>query len=262
MSQEIKLNVKKSPRDRRDFIFKGSYSNLPVGGLRYFGIPQTLDLRPDLQPIRDQKSQGTCYAQTVACVKEWQEKKDSGFDEHMSPQFFYNNRSNNHDDDRRNDEGMFGRDVMKLMSVVGICRESNYPYGKVEKRYDIPQSCFEEAKGHRIKSYARVETVEALKESLFKNGPALIAFPTYNTGPYFWRKLSGMSQQGGHAVTVVGYNEVGFIIRNSWGERWGNQGYTTYPFYDWGDHWEVWTAVDIHGDDIYIPTPKECCVIM
>ncbi len=262
---DVVLNVKKSPRDRRDYVFKGSYGNLPAGGKPerlYLGIPTTLDLRPDLQPIRNQGSQGTCYAQTVACVKEWQEKKDSGFDEYMSPQFFYNNRTNNHDDNPRNDDGMFGRDVMKLMLAVGICRESKYPYGVIQKRYDIPQSCFEEAKKHKIKSYAKIKDLEALKESLVKNGPALIAFPTYNLGPYFWRNL-GESRRGGHAVTVVGYNQIGFIIRNSWGTGWGNQGYTTYPFHEWGSHWECWTTVDIEGDDVYIPSPRRgCCTIV
>ena len=81
---------------------------------------ETLDLRKDLQPIRDQGSQGTCYAQSAACAKEWQEKKDYNLDEHLSPQFFYNNRFNKYDIDNT-DDGMFGRDVMKLLCNVGIC---------------------------------------------------------------------------------------------------------------------------------------------
>ena len=255
---DVKLNVKKSPRDRRDYVYKGSYGNMSST------IPTVLDLRSDLQPIRNQGNQGTCYAQTVACVKEWQEKKDSGFDEYMSPQFFYNNRTNNHDDNPSNDDGMFGRDVMELMRQVGICRETNYPYGVIQKRYDIPQSCFEEAKKYRIKNYARIEDMGSLKESLVKNGPALIAFPTYNLGPYFWRNI-GEPRRGGHAVTVVGYNQFGFILRNSWGTDWGDRGYTIYPYHEWGAHWECWTTVDIDGDDVYIPSPrnfKHCCILL
>ena len=29
------------------------------------------------------------------------------------------------------------------------------------------------------------------------------------------------AMRGGHAMTVVGYTEDSFIIRNSWGEEWG-----------------------------------------
>jgi hypothetical protein len=32
---------------------------------------------------------------------------------------------------------------------------------------------------------------------------------------------------GGHAVTIVGYDDRGFLIKNSWGEAWGEGGYAT-----------------------------------
>ena len=47
-----------------------------------------------------------------------------------------------------------------------------------------------------------------------------------------------------HAMTIVGYNNEGFIIRNSWGEDWGNKGYTIYKYDDWSSHWEIWSTVD------------------
>jgi hypothetical protein len=31
--------------------------------------------------------------------------------------------------------------------------------------------------------------------------------------------------QGGHAVSLVGYDESGFIVRNSWGTGWGDKGF-------------------------------------
>ena len=36
-------------------------------------------------------------------MKEWQEKRDYGLDEYLSPQFFYNNRPNLYDDNNKND---------------------------------------------------------------------------------------------------------------------------------------------------------------
>lgn len=32
-------------------------------------------------------------------------------------------------------------------------------------------------------------------------------------------------EYGGHAVTIVGYDDLGFIVKNSWGEEWGSVGY-------------------------------------
>jgi C1A family cysteine protease len=39
-------------------------------------------------------------------------------------------------------------------------------------------------------------------------------------------------QLGGHAVLAVGYDDgtSRFIVRNSWGDKWGNAGYFTMPY--------------------------------
>jgi hypothetical protein len=176
----------------------------------------------------------------------------------MSPQFFHNNRANKYDEDPDNDDGMYGRDVMKLLMEIGICRESVYNYGRIEAKKYIPRQIYNEAKKNIIKSYARVETLENLKKSLNENGPCLIAFPVYNYGPEFWKpQADNFNILGGHAVTVVGYNETGFIIRNSWGRGWGNEGYTTYKFTDWVYHWEIWTTVDVDNEEVYVPPKRK-----
>ena len=248
---EYICNLKKSLPDDRDYIF--SSNNL--------SIPKTLDMRSNLQHIRDQGDQGTCYAQSTACMKEWQEKQDNGFNEYFSPQFFYNNRSNKYDDNNNNDEGMYGRDVMKLIKTIGICRENSYPYGKIEDKSKISNSIYQEAKEYTIKSYYRINTMIDLKESLYRNGPCLIAFPVYNYEKDFWIKTSD-SHKGGHAVVLVGYNKDGFIVRNSWGKKWGNQGYSIYEYKDWGCHWEIWTTIDIDNNIDYEPSKKKCCILM
>ena len=37
---------------------------------------------------------------------------------------------------------------------------------------------------------------------------------------------------GGHAVLIAGYDDATsrFLVRNSWGENWGNNGYFTMPY--------------------------------
>ena len=101
------LNIEQSPQDNRDWIAE---TILPEST----SIPKTLDLRKDLTPVRNQGSSGTCAAQSAACMKEWQEKKDVNLNVHLSPQFVYNLRQNEN-------EGMYGRDVMRILSKIGIC---------------------------------------------------------------------------------------------------------------------------------------------
>jgi hypothetical protein len=48
---------------------------------------------------------------------------------------------------------------------------------------------------------------------------------------------------GGHAFCIVGYNDVGFLVQNSWGTEWGKGGFATLPYDDWLDSgFDAWVA--------------------
>lgn len=244
-------NAKKSIQDERDFIYedfiKFNYNELPI----------VVDYRNELQPIRNQGDQGSCYAQSAACMKEWQEYQDYKLDEYLSPQFFYNNRNYMNDDNLENDgdNGMTGRDVMRILKDVGICKELEYKYdnlNRLDNCSDIPEWIKINALKHRIKSYARVNSLNGLKANLFYNGPCLIAFPVYGNGrkinDIMWLKENEDDKfMGGHAMTVVGYDDIKkhFVIRNSWGRSWGDEGYCYYKYENWDTHWECWTTIDL-----------------
>ena len=150
---------------------------------------------------------------------------------------------------------------MKLLKNIGICTEYSYPYGYIEHKKYIPKRIYEEAKKNVIKSYARVYSINELKNCLYNNGPCLITLPVYNYSSEFWNGVG--KHKGGHAVAIIGYNNEGFILRNSWGEKWGNKGYTTYKYEDFGSHWEIWTTVDDEKQFINNKNRNnKCCVIM
>ena len=236
----VLLNAKKSKKDDRDIIFDKL--------CRTNNILDKCDYTNQLLPVRDQGEQGTCYAQSAACVKEWQEKKSK----YLSPQYIYNNReywNNNVLDgtDVNEDYGMEGRDVMRIMKNIGVCDEDIYPYGTLETAKNIPDNIHTAAKSNIIKGYARINTINSLKEALCKNGPCLIAFPVFNYTDQMWIKNQENDKLlGGHAMTVVGFDDKlqYFKIRNSWGENWGDRGYTYYHYKDWDSHWEIWTTID------------------
>jgi hypothetical protein len=48
---------------------------------------------------------------------------------------------------------------------------------------------------------------------------------------------------GGHAFAIVGYEPRGFLILNSWGERWGDGGLAILTYEDWLEHaMDCWVA--------------------
>jgi hypothetical protein len=50
-------------------------------------------------------------------------------------------------------------------------------------------------------------------------------FVDKNTGRI--KNTPGSKTRGGHAVDVVGWDDYGFILQNSWGEEWGIKGFAT-----------------------------------
>lgn len=199
-------------------------------------IPDVLDLRSYLMPVRSQGKQGACVAFSVSVIIEYFAKKARDGDLYFSPQFVYNCRT-------PLIAGMYPSNCMKIITELGVPYERVYPYGKVEPADAIPPDVYENARGWRSASYARIDSVSSLRIALFTNGPCLITFPTYNHSSKFWIQNDGEARRGGHAVAVVGYNATGFILRNSWGDDWGDKGYTIYPYSEWGAQWEVWTVV-------------------
>ncbi len=56
------------------------------------------------------------------------------------------------------------------------------------------------------------------------------------------RDISPRSR-GGHAYCLVGYDEIGFLVQNSWGPTWGDRGFATLPYEDWLDSaYDAWVA--------------------
>jgi hypothetical protein len=48
---------------------------------------------------------------------------------------------------------------------------------------------------------------------------------------------------GGHAFIILGYDETGFIIQNSWGKEWGTGGQAVLTYQDWTENaMDCWVA--------------------
>jgi hypothetical protein len=234
---DIKLNTILSPEDQRDFqaeaIFPADIS-----------LPEVFDPRKEMLPVRTQGLYGTCVGEASACMKEYQEKNNIGFKDYFSPQFIYNLREN------PAIEGMNPRNAMKIMKNIGIVAEEDYPYGNTKA---IPQDLIAKASNYKINSYAFVNTIQTLKTAIYKNGPCMFTVPVYNFENTMWRPKSIKILLGYHAFAAVGWNKDGFILRNSYGSEWGDNGYIIFPYSDWGLHSEIWTIID---DNSSKPDPK------
>lgn len=94
----------------------------------------------------------------------------------------------------------------------------------------------------KISKYAMVGSIPVLKQAIVMNGPCIGGLPVKDSNrDDFW---NGYGFEGGHAISIIGYDKDGFIIRNSWGENYGYDGYYHLRYEDFNKFYEIWTLLD------------------
>jgi len=219
-------SILKSPPDPRDWIFEDAFPEP-------YPIPFSYDMTPQLTPIRTQTG-SMCVAESCACMKEWQEFRTEKV--RMSPEFVYGKRENAATGE---DSGMYMRDAMSILFKVGIPTSLTFRSGGEHE-------VLAEAWLYKIAGYGQVRTTKGMKHALIRTGPCIAVLPFYSyDNTEFWRPaVKNQKQDGYHAVTLVGFNEKGFIVRNSWGKYWGLSGYHILPYNDWNYVEEAWCTID------------------
>jgi hypothetical protein len=75
------------------------------------------------------------------------------------------------------------------------------------------------------------------------NQPLLKRRPASFKGLFEIPVRGGHAAHPGHAFAIVGYNERGFLIQNSWGPAWGSYGYGIISYDDWQSNaMDCWVA--------------------
>ena len=95
----------------------------------------------------------------------------------------------------------------------------------------------------KIGEYALVQNPIILKQAIIMNGPCVGALPVYNYESEFWKNRGHDFLLGYHAISIIGFDSEGFIIRNSWGSNFGTNGYTKLKYEDFDKLIEIWTII-------------------
>lgn len=225
----------KSPEDPRDWIFESLATSHD-----HDYLPESYSLEGLFGNIRDQGSRGTCAAFVGAGIKSIQYAKRTGKFVDFSPEFIYYHREN------KPSSGMYGRNVFQVMQKFGNVKELKYPYGEKTKP---TEELYNNANKYRISSYARIISKEGLRRALFEIGPCYVLLPLYKQRPTFWKSNDNKICDKSHSVLVIGYNETGFVIANSWGSDWNGDGTIVIPYLDWKKDWEVWVCMDSDNNE-------------
>ena len=203
-------------------------------------LPAKADLRAQCPPIYDQSQLGSCTANAIAGAIEFDRLKQNLADFTPSRLFiYYNERVIEHSVD--SDSGAQIRDGIKSINKQGDCPETEWPYVTAKFKTRPPKKCYADALKYKVDSYQRVtQSMSQLKGCLASGWPFVFGFSVYEsferatvakTGHASLPK-SGEAVIGGHAVVGVGYDDTKqwFVVRNSWGGKWGMAGCFTLPY--------------------------------
>lgn len=267
-----KLGALPSPWDPRDY----QYNRLRVAS-KPAQLPRKTNYKANMPPPFNQGKLGTCVAAATAWgPKAMQEVSQGDYPaEGLSVAYLY--RWCKQLDDVPEKPGTYPRVAMEVLQKHGVVPEINFPYADLMDDKNLPAppaNLSKQAEHYKIKTYAQVVApddedyaarINILRQAIAQEGPILAALLVYESfldvGPpnYIIPKAQGYLL-GGHAVCLCDYDDdkQAFLLRNTWGESWGDKGYAWLP-YDWVISYtdptgaghrmyfftEAWTSVDI-----------------
>ncbi|MCL4832512.1 MAG: hypothetical protein KJZ86_08730 [Caldilineaceae bacterium] len=226
--------------------------------------------------MEDQGSLGSCTAQAGVGLLEYFQRRAFGKHLDGSRRFLY--KVTRKLLGWEEDSGAYLRTTMKAMVIFGVPPERTWPYRIADFNEEPSSFCFSYAQNFKSIQYYRLDpsgmasedVLENLKTHISAGLPAMFGFAVYSSMPGVGAGTGDIPfpspteyQRGGHAVVAVGYDDkrkIGddtgaLLIRNSWGERWGEQGYgwLPYSYLISGLAFDFWTLVqaDFVDSDIF-----------
>ncbi|CAF0990701.1 unnamed protein product, partial [Didymodactylos carnosus] len=254
--ESTRLPHKQCLRQKFDNILKYSPNDLP----------SKVDLREEMTAVEDQSQIGSCSANALAGAYEYLIKKHTGRNEDVSRLFiYYNSRAQDDLSAAVSDTGCSMTHAIEALDEHGACRESQWQYDITKVNQRPPPPAYTEAKNFTIDEALQVKIdLFEMKSCIAQGFPfafGIKLFQSFDKArangavPMPSSSDTSRSSHGKHALLAVGYSDTSraFIVRNSWGERWGDQGYCYIP-YDYmtnSDYcFDAWAIRKLDSDDL------------
>ena len=204
-------------------------------------LPPAMSLRPQMPAVYDQGQLGSCTANSIGAILEFNELKqdEAGATTPSRLFIYYNERLM--EGTVKQDGGAQIRDGIKSVAQVGAPPEPLWPYIVAKFAVKPPAKSYTAAKKHEAIRYSRVlQDQTAIQNVLASGFPISFGFTVYasfetDVGADGIVPMPAPTEQvlGGHAVVAIGYKTIRgqlyFECRNSWGPTWADQGYFWMP---------------------------------
>lgn len=204
-------------------------------------LPAKVDLRPYLTEVEEQVGY-SCVANAYAGAYEYLAKRNLGEAGDVSRLFIYfNARVECGDEDE--DNGTTMQAAIEALKKHGACNEDLWPNDEDSITEEPDGDAYDHASHFRITEAEYVETrLDLYRHTLAEGYPIAFCLNTFssfddateNRGriPIPKKTEQEREEHGWHAMLCVGYldKDQMFIVRNSWGNEWGDKGYCYIPY--------------------------------
>jgi len=198
-------------------------------------LPATVDLRSKMPPVYDQGQLGSCTANALVALFEYNASAFKG-----SRLFLYYN-ARAAIGTTSYDSGAYISHCVKSLQNHGLCTEALWPYTISQFRVKPFAASYTNALLHRAATVQNIKNdFTSMKSSLNAGWPFAVGIAIYSsfetaavaaTGNVPMPR-PGETFLGGHAIVCCGYDDKKqcWIMRNSWGPKWGAAGYFFLPY--------------------------------
>lgn len=208
-------------------------------------LPAAVDLRAAWWTIGDQADTGACVGWALAdSVLRWHFTKKALLKktEGLSPRFIWMAAKETDDDTSVpttfiEPEGTSLKAALDIARTFGSVKEALLPFNSNRLCRKEAPAFYAAAAQYKIKCYFEVDrNPNALKKWLAGHGPVFarifvdVTWMNAAKTKGILDKYVPSTAYGGHAIAIVGYTADTFIIRNSWGTRWGDKGHAYASF--------------------------------
>lgn len=274
-----KLDARPDRLDLRDLVYRSPLRSLPGRWPQDADLKRLLPAYVKAGRILNQGNEGACTGFGLACVTNylyWLRHLESAArsrkpPETVSPRMFYELAKLYDEWPGQDYEGSSCRGALKGWHKHGVCSSSLWPYplsADGQGVFERPAAGWDEdATGRPLGVYYRVDkkSVVDMQAAIYEIGAVYVSADVHDgwsldesAMPASHDKLpriARMTQKsGGHAFALVGFNERGFVVQNSWGTGWGASGFAVLSYEDWvtngTDAWAVALGVPQDLSDV------------
>lgn len=226
------LNVRRDMPDIRDRMYEPKLVQLKA----------KVDNRKFVKKadVLDQKSEGSCTGHGLAAVINLLNAMPGKNGFKSSRRMLYEMAKMHDEWPGKDYEGSSCRGAIRGWKNMGVCSDNDWPYVNNKPDY-LTIKRAKAAHKNTLGAYYRLRPEINDYHAAINEVGAIYVSARIHQGWIDLVKNNNSLQEidlggapiGGHAFAIVGYTSQGFIVQNSWGDKWGTKGFALWHYEDW-----------------------------